>query len=285
MRAGGFGGASLPQSREVDRAASPRLRPLAPEAGPVPLATRLASGVTRPDSIAARLAARAGGALIERDLKGAFRRVVWVGEKPVLPADRPVVAYANHHAYFDSFLLWRLTAKTLGRPFVVWMEKWDAVPLFGPLGALPFPPEDARRRARTIRETVRRMAAGPAMLVLFPEGAMRPPDTGLAPFRTDLPRLSRVLPDDVLWWPLAVRVTDWGHARPTALMAAGEPHEAPDGSERQRLQAILDRLREARPEDLASGAAQVLLEGSPGPDERWDLSRLAPLFRAITPGV
>lgn len=238
-----------------------------------------------PDPLPTRLAARAAGALIERDLASAFRRVVWVGERPALSPGRPVVLYANHHAYFDSFLLWRLIARTLERPFIVWMEKWDAVPLFGPLGALPFPPEDATRRMRTIRETARRMESGPAILLLYPEGEMRPPDSGLGPWRADLVRLARLLPANALWWPLAVRVTDWGQASPTALLAAGEPHEIPDGSERQRLQAVLDRLHEARPSDLASGAAYVLQEGKQGPDERWDLSRLGPLFRRLTPGA
>ncbi len=253
----------------------------APEAG----GASVASGVSTPNSLPTRLAARAGAALIERDLASAFRRVVWAGEKPALPAGRPVVLYANHHAYFDSFLLWRLIARTLERPFIVWMEKWDDVPLFGPIGALPFPPEDARRRVQTIRETARRMAASPAILLLYPEGELRPPDAGLGPWRADLPRLARLLPPEALWWPVGVRVTDWGQASPTALLAGGDLHPIPDGSERQRLQAVLDRLRAARPQDLASGAAHVLLEGKQGPDERWDLSRLGPLFRRLTPGL
>lgn len=236
-------------------------------------------------SLGSRLAARVARGLIERDLTQAFRSVIWVGERPTLPPDRPVVAYANHHAYYDSFLVQRLAHRTLGRSFIVWMEKWDDVPLFGPVGALPFPPEDGKRRARTVRETARRLDASPGLLLLYPEGVMGPPDAGLAPFRADLPRLARVLPADALWWPLAIRVTDWGQSRPVALMAGGIPHEEPDGSERQRLEAVLDRLSEARPEHLASGEAHVLLDGRAGPDERWNLSWLAPLFRRWTPGA
>ncbi|MEL6615482.1 MAG: 1-acyl-sn-glycerol-3-phosphate acyltransferase [Bacteroidota bacterium] len=236
-------------------------------------------------SLGSRIAARAASALIDRDLRGAFRQVVWVGEGPKIPPARPVVAYANHHAYFDSFLVYHLTHRVLERPFVVWMEKWDEVPLFGPVGALPFPPEDGRRRARTVRETARRIDAAPTLLLLYPEGVMGPPDAGLAPFRADLPRLARVLPERSLWWPLAIRVTDWGHSRPVALLTAGEPHEAPDGAERQRLQAALDRLQAARPEHVASGEARVLLDGRQGPDERWQLGWLAPFFRRLTPGL
>ena len=102
---------------------------------------------------------------------------------------------------------------------------------------------------------------------------------------TDLARLGRVLPEDTIWWPLGIRVTDWGQSRPTALLSAGPPHLAPDGTEADRLAAVLDRLREARPEDLESGRARVLLDGRPGPDERWSLGWLAPLFRRLTPGA
>ena len=44
--------------------------------------------------------------LVLRGLASAFRRVCWVGEPPVWPADTPVVLYANHHHFFDGHLLW-----------------------------------------------------------------------------------------------------------------------------------------------------------------------------------
>jgi 1-acyl-sn-glycerol-3-phosphate acyltransferase len=214
---------------------------------------------------------------------------VWAGPwPPALPAGpdgrpRPLVLYANHHYVHDGYLLWLLVVRALGRPALVWMEAWERAPLFAPLGALPFPPGDARTRARTIRATARRMAADPrTVLFLYPEGALGPPDAGLAPFRADLPRLAPLLPPETHWWPVGVHATWWAEARQTALLAAGPPHPAPDGREAERLAALLARLRAARPADLAAGHAHPLLDGRRGPEERWDLSRLAPLFRRWT---
>ena len=231
----------------------------------------------------ARLMRKTATRMIIGDLRKAFRRVVWMGDLPTLPADRPVVLYANHHVYADSFLLFHLITQQLERPFLVWMEAWDKAPLFGPAGALPFPATDPRQRVQTIRETARRMTADPrTTLLLYPEGHMGVPEAGLAPFAADLPRLARLLPESASWWPVAVRTSWWGESRPTALLAGGALHDAPDGSERDRLAALLRQLEDARPEDLEAGHAHVLLDGTPGPDERWNLAPLAPFFRRWT---
>ncbi|HYE95880.1 MAG TPA: 1-acyl-sn-glycerol-3-phosphate acyltransferase [Rubricoccaceae bacterium] len=229
----------------------------------------------------ARLARRAAGALIVRDLKRSFRRVVWVGPPPSLP-DAPVVLYANHHGFHDGYLLWLLAGKLLRRETTLWMEEWRRVPLFGPLGTLPFPPGDARQRVATLRETARRMKKENPVLVLFPEGALRPPDAGLGPFRADLPRLARVLPAETRWWPVALRATWWGEDLPTALLTAGPLYETPDGQEPDHLRVLLTSLQAVRPDDLAAGRAHLLLDGRRAPHERFDLSALAPLFRRWT---
>ena len=228
---------------------------------------------------AARLARHFAARLIRRALRRAFRRVVWAGPAPALPP-APVVLYANHHLFHDGYLLWLLVGHRLGRPVVVWMEEWARAPLFGPLGALPFPPDDPRARAVTIRETARRMSADPrTVLLLFPEGAQGRPDDGLAPFQADLPRLARLLPPETHWWPVALRATWWGEARPTALLTGGALAASPDGQEPDRLQGLLDLLTGAVPDALRAGHARLLLDGGPDAHERWDLSTLAPLFR------
>mgnify|MGYP003145714575 CR=1 FL=1 len=234
-----------------------------------------------PDGLGARLARR----FAERSIRGelaALRRVVGVGAQDPAPG-RPLVLYANHHVYPDSFLLWHLTTQVWRRPMVVWMEAWDRAPLFGPVGALPFPEDDAPRRMRTIRETARRMAADPqTALYLYPEGHMRVPEDGLGPFAADLPRLARVLPEAALFAPVGISTSWWGESRPTAVLAVGDARR-PDGDEPARLAATLDRATAARPADLGAHA-RVLLDGRPGADERWDLSRLAPLFERWTFG-
>ncbi len=234
------------------------------------------------------LALRAGRAYAARtmtqSLRAAFRRTVWAAPRLEDPAPgRPLVIYANHHVYHDSFLLWHLLTRGLGRPMVVWMAEWERAPLFGPIGALPFPDDDARARAVTIRETARRMTADArTALFVFPEGRMHPPEDGLLPFKADLPRLARVLPDAAAFVPVGIRTSWWGQSRPTAILGAGPAHGAPDGQERERLAAVLRRLEDVRPADVESHDAITVFDGRPGPDERWDLSPVAPLFRRIT---
>ena len=234
-------------------------------------------------SVALRLGRAYAARTMTGSLKGAFRRAVW--DAPALsdPAPgRPLVVYANHHVYHDSFLLWHLLTRGLGRPMVVWMAEWERAPLFGPIGALPFPEGDARARAATIRETVRRMTADPrTALYVYPEGHMHPPEDGVLPFKADLPRLARLLPPEVAFVPVGVRTSWWGESRPTALLGAGEAHGPPDGAEPARLGAVLTRLAALRPADLAAGRATAFFDGAPGPDERWDLSPVAPLFRRL----
>ncbi|NNF57866.1 MAG: acyltransferase [Rhodothermaceae bacterium] len=230
----------------------------------------------------ARLARRLVDRLIRRDLQRTFRRVVWLSGVEALP-DGPLVVYANHHSFYDGYLFWLLVRHTLRRPLVIWMEEWDLAPLFGPIGVLPFPAEDALRRTTTIRETARRLAADPrTVLLLFPEGDLRPPDQGLGAFRADLDRLARVLPEAVRWQPLGIHLTWWGEDRPTALLSTSPPHDAPDGKEADRLRAALDATRAVSPAVLQENRARLLLDGQPSVHERWDLRALAPLFRRWT---
>lgn len=219
---------------------------------------------------------------IRRDLASHYRRAVRAGapaEADPAPG-RPLVLYANHHLYHDSYLLVHWLVRHLARPIVVWMEAWERAPLFGPLGALPFPSGDARARAATVRETAHRMAVDPrTALILYPEGTMHPPDDGLWPFRADLPRLARLLPPATAWVPVGVHAAWWGESRPTLVLATGPAHDTPDGGECDRLAAALGVARDARVDDLTPGPAARLLDGAAGPDERWDLRRLAPLVR------
>ena len=239
--------------------------------------------MSAPETVGARLARRFAERTLDRALRDSLRRVVGVGAEDPAPG-RPLVLVANHHVYPDSFLLWHLITRVWGRPMVVWMEAWDRAPLFGPVGALPFPADDARRRVRTVRETTRRMTDAPrTALYLYPEGSMRVPEDGLGPFKADLPRLARLLPEDTAWAAVGIRTSWWGEARPTAILAVGPAQDTPDRARRQLLDAM-DAAQAARPADLEAGRARLLLDGRVGDDERWDLRRLAPLFERWTFG-
>ncbi len=223
--------------------------------------------------------------MIERTLRRTFRRIVWVGPEPwhgpkaVLSPNRPLVAYANHHSFHDGYLLWLLARRVMDRRPLLWMNEWEQTPLFGPIGALPFPKGDPAQRLSTIRETVRRLRdRSEHVFLYFPEGELGPPDAGVAAFAPSaFGRLADLLPDAAQWWPLGIHVTWWGEDRPTVLLGGGAPHDAPTGDERERIEGTLSMLRDAPP-----GMGRMLLDGRPSANERWNLSLLAPLLRRWT---
>jgi len=217
------------------------------------------------------MARRAGYALLERSLRGSFRRIVWCGALEPPPPGVPLVIYANHQVFHDSYALACLVERALGRRTVVWMEAFEKFPFFGLLGARPFPATDPAARVRTIRATRALMARDPAhALIYYPEGRLHPAEEDLLPFEAGrFARLDRVLPSPKWWWPVALRVTGWHEARPTLRITAGEPHARATGREADTLRGLLARL------EAPSAESHILLDGRRGPDERWDFSRAA----------
>jgi 1-acyl-sn-glycerol-3-phosphate acyltransferase len=203
-----------------------------------------------------------------QSLRGAFRRVCWVGDLPDLPADRPVVVYANHHSFYDGYLLWLLATRTLLRTPTTWMAEWDRFPVFSAVGAQPFPPDAPQRRTATMRRTARLFARqARTLLIYFPEGRLHPPEDGILPFPAEaLLRMNRLFPT-AFWLPVAIHVTWEGASRPTALLQGGPAHPAADGHEADRLHGCWQALRTSPPR-----CTRLLLDGRPSPDERWSFA-------------
>lgn len=212
-------------------------------------------------------------ALLQFDLRRAFQRVCWVGDWPPPSPDGPVIAYSNHHHFYDGHLAWLLFHAKMNRPPTLWMAEWDRFPFFAAVGAQPFPPNDAARRAATLRRTARRFRDRPqTVLVYYPAGTLHPPEDGIGTFdASQVDHLARLYPQ-ATWWPYAVHVTWWNEAAPTALLTGGSPHSA-DGRERERLQALWHRLQASSPRPT-----ETLMEGSGSLEEWWDFSFAAPLF-------
>ena len=209
-----------------------------------------------------------------RALLKQFRRVCWVGDPPNLAADRPIILYTNHHSFYDGYLIWLMAQRLLGRPVLTWMAEWDRFPFFGASGALPFPLDDPKRRAATLRHTARLLQQKPETLFFyFPEGELHRPEEGILPFDGKaLVRLNRLFPT-AQWWPLGIHVTWWGDALPTAMLGGGTPHPQATGEEHTSLETVWQAVRTAAPEDT-----RVLLEGSTGPNESWNFSFLRRFF-------
>lgn len=212
-------------------------------------------------------------ALLRFGLRRTFRRVCWVGDWPPSLPDGPVIAYANHHHFYDGHLAWLLFCRRLNRPSTLWMADWDRAPFFAAVGAQPFPEDDPSRRAATLRRTGRRFRAQPrTVLVYYPEGTLHTPDEGILAFDASaIRRLARLYPD-ATWWPYAVHVTWRGEAQPTAFLTGGTPHD-PDGEEQARLQRLLAALRDGSPNPTTT-----LLRGHRSFEEQWNLSLTSSFF-------
>lgn len=214
--------------------------------------------------------------LILHSLGRTFRRIEWVGALPELP-ERPIILYANHHAYHDGYLAWYLTHRVLHRPCTVWMADWDRFPLFAAVGAQPFPPDDPARRAATLRRTRRRFEENPStILVYFPEGRIHPPEEGILPFDTPaMKRLARLYPN-AWWWPVAFHLTWRSEAYPTAVLAGGVPHPTITGDEHERLASLWQTVRSS-----AVRSTTCLLDGRTGLNESLAFTALKPLFERL----
>ncbi|MDX1741325.1 MAG: acyltransferase [Rhodothermales bacterium] len=212
---------------------------------------------------------------MRHSLRRSLRRLCWVGPLPDWPKDMPVIAYSNHHHFLDGHILWFVTREFLQRPFIVWMEDFDRYPFFAAQGVMPFPPDDPIRRSRTIRRTRQALLHSPRpLLAYFAGGQLTSPEEGLpSDTARTFERLGRIMPR-AIWSPLAIHITWWGDSHPTALVTAGSSHREPVGDEIGRLQSALDILRSPNPT-----VTRTLLDGTRGPNERWNLSFLRRFYQ------
>ncbi len=207
-------------------------------------------------------------------LRKGFRRICWVGPLPDFPENLPIVAYANHHTFYDGYVMWLLARELLGRETMLWMEEWQRFPFFAAVGAYPFPKEDKTRRLRTIRQTTKRLAQDPSsFLIYFPEGELHPPEAGILPINPrNMEQLDRIFPRKY-WWPVSIHMTNRGETLPTLLLTGGTPHLSATGQEASTLQNGLDFLK-----DKPHPCSRILLEGKKSDDENWDMRFMAQWF-------
>jgi len=207
-------------------------------------------------------------------LRRTFTCVEWVTPPPALPRDRPVVLYANHHTFYDGYLLWLIAAHWQQRTPLIWMAEWDRMPIFTMVGAQPFPLDDAQRRAATLRRTIRTFRDDPqAALGYFPEGRLHPAEEGIDAFDPAfMQTLDRLFPDK-LWWPIGIHLTWRTEAHPVAQVGGGPLHATADGTEVERLRQAWMRVHSADPVSPIR-----LVDGVRGANERWNFAALRSVF-------
>jgi 1-acyl-sn-glycerol-3-phosphate acyltransferase len=165
-----------------------------------------------------------------------FRGVYLLESEPLDPS-QPAIVFANHHYWWDAYLLHALAREWRPDRARVWMRELTPFPPFTALGALPFPQDDAAVRAATIRQTLRELQTTPTLLFIFPEGELHPaPD--LLPFGRALYWLQRQLPG-VPMYPAAIRMAQGIHERPEAQVLLGERFICETGEQAGWLDAAM----------------------------------------------
>jgi len=172
--------------------------------------------------VAERLAAAALPGIMRRALARGLAGVWGVDGPDAVPAGGAVIV-ANHHSWWDGYLLW-WTVRRARRPLAILIEPatMDRFPFFRRLGGIPA--GEVRAATRAVR--------GGAWLVVFPEGALRPPGRPQA-FERGAAAISRWA--DAPLVPAALRVVVRGHQAPEAYVRVGAllpPGTAPEEQHR-----------------------------------------------------
>ncbi len=208
-----------------------------------------------------------GGYFLKRSLRTNFENIFWVGEKWSLPIDQNIVVYSNHHSYYDGYLAWWFFSQHLNRPYNVWMEEFDRFPQFGPMGAMPFSKTDSKSRASTIRKSAKLLEEIRGQVIHFmPSGELRPPQSGIGPFKADLARFDKIF-GDKMWLPFAIYLSWNGGPKPIAFLSAGPSHSHADGNEIERLRSLLKETQER-----SLDPAEILMNGTTPTQNKWDFS-------------
>ena len=209
--------------------------------------------------------------MIRRSVRTRFRKVYWIPPEEV---HTPTIFVPNHHGWYDGYLMYHaLTA--LNAPFKDWITEFDAFPLFGKVGGMPFPANDPSRRIATIKKSVRLMKQENLNLLLFAEQHLhRGPQ--VLPLGGALELIVRKVPNCRVV-PVAIRYDMSMHERPEAFLKFGSAlPDAEDILRKTRL-AILNEMDQLEAKlRIQPEAFQVLVTGTLDVNERWDMRRVLP---------
>lgn len=203
--------------------------------------------------------------MISSSVRKSFRRVYWNRRSNLPPG--PIIFAVNHHGWHDGYLMFHL-AKAVDRPILDWITEYDAFPLFRFVGGMPFPADDAKRRAITVRKTIREMNATGRSLLIFPEMHLHPPGEVWELGRAIELVVNKVPQATVV--PVAIVYRMDIHERPEAFLRIGDRIERGSDFLHRLRQAIQLNLEELRRDAMSYFAFDVLVEGTLDVNERWD---------------
>ena len=207
--------------------------------------------------------------MISKSVRNRFHTVYW--DPPKTHIGEPTIFIPNHHGWFDGYLMY-LALKRLQMVTMDWIEEYDAFPLFGKIGGMPFPKDDARRRAMTIRRSITKMEEDGTNLLLFAEGRLHYGPEVL-PFPDGFDRLvQRFRAKSVT--PVAIVYEHSLHERPEAFLRFGSPVPL-DIASSESIHSTIVKLLDSLGKDVINGKTFDLLHrGTKDVNERWDMRRL-----------
>jgi 1-acyl-sn-glycerol-3-phosphate acyltransferase len=208
------------------------------------------------------LAGKLVAAMIRRSVRARFRNVYW--QPPAFEVRPPAVFVCNHHGWFDGYVMF-LALERLGVRFLDWIAEFEAFPLFGKVGGMPFPPDRPEVRAATIRQTIRRMKEERRSLLLFAEGTLHEgPEVWELGKALDL--VAAKVPEAQII-PVGIRYPFALHERPEAILRFGEPLAPGQDLRARARKALIELLADRSPVE------EVLFAGTLDVNERLDVRR------------
>jgi 1-acyl-sn-glycerol-3-phosphate acyltransferase len=189
-----------------------------------------------------------------------------------LPADRPIIAYANHTNWWDLLMVFRLTRVLSTKKFYGMMEEKQLRPyrFFSWIGAFSVDLSAPGRAAAGLRYAVKLLREPQSLVWLFPQGKLCSP---YEPFslQPGLEFLIKHAPQATIL-PWAFRYEFLRDDRPVVLLEVGTPlsaEGATTGKLQEACEILCQRLLEvARASDLSE--FQCLETPSLTINKRWE---------------
>lgn len=184
----------------------------------------------------------------------------------------PAIFVPNHHGWFDGYLMFHVVS-ALRVPTLDWIQEFDAFPLFAKVGGMPYPMNDLKRRAQTVKRTIRLMREANWSLLLFAEAHLHyPPE--LLSFGRALETIAEKVPD-VQIVPVGIQYEMAMHERPEAFISFGPPVPVSPNIRETTQDAVATVL--ATTANLVrqnKESFQTLVQGTKDVNERLDMRRL-----------
>jgi 1-acyl-sn-glycerol-3-phosphate acyltransferase len=212
---------------------------------------------------------------VARKVRSAFRGV-WL-RGPVPSAEGGLLGYMNHSSFWDGFVAHQLGKHAHWDAFAMMREDTLAqYPFHARIGAFSVD-RDRKSPLSTIRYTRSLLARPNGMVVIFPEGELRPGQGPLGPLMRGVEVIARTA--NVRCLPIAVRYAFLEHELPDVLIDLGPTH-APQPLE--HFAATLSGLYQQLLDVRSTEGFTPIITGRRGARARWD--DLRRLKRAPPPG-